>query len=55
LSTEEWAKGHCRFQLEFQGRPGDPTYPDEANYTPTFRTAIRYDPTTSATPAATSP
>lgn len=54
VSTEEWAKGHYRFQLEFLGRPGDSTYPGEANYTTTFRTAIRYDPT-SATPAATSP
>jgi hypothetical protein len=54
VSTDEWAKDHYRFQLEFLGRLGDRTYPGEANYTTTYRAAIRYDPTPAA-PAATSP
>ncbi len=54
VSTDEWAKGHYRFQLEFLGRLGDRSYPGETNYTTTYRAAIRYNPTPATAPA-TSP
>jgi hypothetical protein len=52
-ATTRWTRGAYEFSIAFLGRPGDPTYPGESNYTTTYSFGVQYAPNL-ASPASTS-
>jgi hypothetical protein len=50
-ATNRWTRGAYEFSIAFLGRPGDPTYAGESNYSTTYSFGIQYAPNlASATP-----